>query len=80
MRGEMRFSQSLLLIVPVFAVCVAGNSTFAQGRTEPSIPKLYYEAVPNFFQLPAGENFVECCGIAVNSKGHAYVFIAASIR
>jgi len=37
-------------------------------------PKLNYEAVPNFFQLPAGENFVEPAGVAVNSKGHIYVF------
>jgi hypothetical protein len=68
------FRQSLLLIVPIFALCVSGNSTFAQRRTEPAFPKLNYEAVPNFFQLPPGENFVEACGIAVNSKGHIYVF------
>jgi DNA-binding beta-propeller fold protein YncE len=71
---ETGLRQSLLLIVPIFALCVSGNSTFAQGRTEPGIPKLNYEAVPNFFQLPAGKNFVECCGVAVNSKGHIYVF------
>ena len=40
----------------------------------PTIPKLSYEVVPDFFQLPAGENFIESAGIAVNSKGHIYVF------
>jgi DNA-binding beta-propeller fold protein YncE len=40
----------------------------------PTIPKLSYEVVPDFFQLPAGENVVESAGIAVNSKGHIYVF------
>jgi len=39
-----------------------------------AIPRLNYEAVPDFFQLPAGENFVEVAGVAVNSKGHVYVF------
>ena len=74
MPHETRCRQSLLLIVPIFVLCVSGNSTFAQESTEPAIPKLSYEAVPNFFQLPPGENFVECCGVAVNSKGHIYVF------
>jgi DNA-binding beta-propeller fold protein YncE len=74
MLHEVGFRQSLLLIASIFALCVSGESTFAQARTEPSLSKLSYEAVPNFFQLPAGESFVECCGVAVNSKGHIYVF------
>jgi DNA-binding beta-propeller fold protein YncE len=74
MLREAGFRRPLLLIVPIVALCVSGDSTFAQGRTEPATPKLNYEAVPNFFQLPAGENFVEPCGVAVNSKGHIYVF------
>jgi DNA-binding beta-propeller fold protein YncE len=43
-------------------------------RSEEAIPKLNYEAVPDFFQLPAGEHFVEVAGVAINSKGHIYVF------
>src|SRR5438552_2001159 len=43
-------------------------------RAEEPIPKLNYEAVPDFFQLPPGEHFVEVAGVAVNSKGHIYVF------
>src|SRR5438552_1543863 len=35
---------------------------------------LPYTVVPNFFQLPHGENFVEVAGIAVNSQGHIFVF------
>jgi DNA-binding beta-propeller fold protein YncE len=71
---EAGLRKLLHLIVLIFALCVASHSTFAQGRLEPGIPTLNYEAVPNFFQLPPGENFVECCGVAVNSKGHIYVF------
>src|SRR5438552_15445728 len=42
-----------------------------------AIPRLNYEAVPDFFQLPAGENFVEVAGVTVNSKEPVYVFHGA---
>jgi DNA-binding beta-propeller fold protein YncE len=54
-------------------VLLIATSRFASSGDEP-IPKLNYEAVPDFFQLPAGEHFVEAAGVAVNSKGHIYVF------
>src|SRR5262249_32539109 len=41
---------------------------------EEALPKLNYEVVADFFQLPADEHFVEVAGVAVNSKGHIYVF------
>src|SRR5262249_5104199 len=44
------------------------------ARAEEPIPKLSYEAVPDFFQLPADQHFVEVAGVAVNTKGHIYVF------
>jgi streptogramin lyase len=37
-------------------------------------PTLPYAIVRDFFQLPEGEHFVEPAGVAVNSKGHIYVF------
>lgn len=46
----------------------------AQVVEELGAPKLEYDAVLDFFQLPPGENFVEPAGVAVNSKGHIYVF------
>ena len=58
----------------LFVLCAPSRSVFAQVHAEPAIPKLNYEAVPDFFQLPAGEHFVEVAGVAVNSKGHIYVF------
>src|SRR5262245_3910304 len=74
MLHETGFRQCLLLIALILALGVSSDFTFAQAHSEPGIPKLNYEAVPNFFQLPPGENFVECCGVAVSSKGHIYVF------
>jgi len=38
------------------------------------LPKLNYEPIADFFQLPAVEHLVEPAGVAVNSKGHIYVF------
>jgi DNA-binding beta-propeller fold protein YncE len=57
----------------ILTAILAAASIFT-GRGQDQIPKLNYEAVPDFFQLPAGEHFVEVAGVAVNSKGHTYVF------
>src|SRR4029453_3478505 len=39
-----------------------------------SVPELAFDSVPNFLQLPPGMNFGEVPGVAVNSKGHIFVF------
>ena len=39
-----------------------------------SVPEIPYEAVANFFKLPPDLNFGEGAGVAVNSKGHVFVF------
>src|SRR5215471_8861446 len=74
MLHKVRLLKSLQLIALILALYILGDPVFAQVRTEAGIPRLNYEAVPNFFQLPAGQNLVECCGVAVNSKGYVYVF------
>jgi DNA-binding beta-propeller fold protein YncE len=45
-------------------------SSFAQ-QSAPDIP---FDSVPDFLKLPAGMNFGEVPGVAVNSKGHVFVF------
>jgi DNA-binding beta-propeller fold protein YncE len=52
------------------SILSAASVAFAQ-TTPAALP---YAFVPNFLQLPASENFVEPAGVAVNSKGHVYVF------
>jgi hypothetical protein len=37
-------------------------------------PDLGYKPVPDVFDLPQGMNFGPCSGVAVNSKGHLFVF------
>lgn len=45
-------------------------STFAQR----GVPELPFDSVPDFLKLPSGINFGEVSGVAVNSKGHVFVF------
>ncbi len=39
-----------------------------------SVPEIQFKSVPDFFKLPAGMNFGEVPGVAVDSKGNIYVF------
>src|ERR1700747_2154805 len=55
----------------LFLLCVLlASPLFAQQN----VPKLAFDSVPNFFKLPEGMNFGEVPGVAVNSKGHVFVF------
>jgi sugar lactone lactonase YvrE len=46
-------------------------ATVVAQQTAPEIP---FESVPEFFKLPPDMNFGEVSGVAVNSKGHIFVF------
>ena len=46
------------------------SPTFAQQ----SVPEIPFDSVPDFLKLPPGMNFGEVPGVAVNSKGHVFVF------
>jgi DNA-binding beta-propeller fold protein YncE len=54
--------------------CLNFCSVLALAQLPSSLPPLNYELVPDFFQLPAGEHFIEPAGVAVNSKGHIFIF------
>jgi sugar lactone lactonase YvrE len=53
------FALSLLLAAPAFPQ---------------SVPEIPFDSVPNFLKLPPGTNFGEVPGVAVNAKGHVFVF------
>ena len=56
----------------VIALCFfVGSCAFAQQASVPEIP---YQSVPNFLKLPTGMYLGEASGVAVNSKGHVFVF------
>jgi hypothetical protein len=63
----MKFSTILLLLAIVHTPC----SLSAQKSTVPEIP---YRSVPDFLHLPPDLYFGEVTSVAVNSKGHIFVF------
>jgi DNA-binding beta-propeller fold protein YncE len=42
--------------------------------SQQAVPDIPYDSVENFFKLPADLHFGEVSGVAVNSKGHVFVF------
>src|SRR5438045_5358551 len=80
------------LIVGGVAVLLLSGLVVAQGRggrgrggaAEPqnvpmsTAPEIPFDSVPDFFKLPDGVNFGEVPGVAVNSKGHVFVFTRAN--
>lgn len=63
------------LINLVYGLCLIAIPVFAEST---KLPDLGYKPVPDFFVLPAGANFGEVSGIALNSKGHIFVFNRSS--
>jgi DNA-binding beta-propeller fold protein YncE len=63
----------LHLAAEFLSFCILAGSVLGQLPPQP-LPELNYNVITNFFQLPPGEHLVEPAGVAVNSKGHIYVF------
>jgi hypothetical protein len=59
--------RALLLSLPVFF----GGLVFAQA---PRVPEIAYRSVQGFLKLPPDMYLAEVAGVAVNSKGHVFVF------
>jgi DNA-binding beta-propeller fold protein YncE len=60
----LAFAAVLLLPAPLFP--------------QPSVPEIRFHAQTDFFQLPPDLYFGEVAGVAVNSKGHVFVFSRGS--
>jgi len=43
-------------------------------RAQQAVPEIPFDSVPNFFKLPPDINFGEDAGVALNSKGHIFVY------
>ena len=50
------------------------SASIARRTRADDAPDLGYDPAPDLFQLPDGVNFGPCSGVAVNSKGHIFVF------
>jgi DNA-binding beta-propeller fold protein YncE len=46
----------------------------APALAQQSVPEIAFDSVPDYPKLPKGLNFGEVPGVAVNSKGHVFVF------
>ena len=46
----------------------------APAFAQQNVPDIAFDSVADFLKLPPGTNFGEVAGVAVNSKGHVFVF------
>src|SRR5579862_7662290 len=60
-----------IALAMALGITVFSSSLLAQGQTVPEIP---FESVPNFLKTPKDVYLGEVAGVAVNSKGHVFVF------
>src|SRR5436309_10023344 len=49
-------------------------STTSLLAQQPAVPEIRYHSVPDFLKLPTDLHLGEAVGVAVNSKGHVFVF------
>jgi DNA-binding beta-propeller fold protein YncE len=56
------------------ALILIGLLLFARGAVAQQPPEIRYKSVPDFLKLPADLYLGEVAGVAVNSKGHIFVF------
>ena len=63
--------KSSLFVTIVVSIAVLGGAGFAQ---QPAIPEIPFEPVPNLLELPPDLYLGEAAGVALNSKGHIFVF------
>ena len=56
----------------LLVICVLLAAALSSAQN--AVPEIAFDSVPDFFKLPAGMNFGEVPGVAVNSKGHVFVF------
>ena len=62
--------RTLKISAAVFASVLLAAPLIAQQN----VPELAFDSVADFPKLPDGMNFGEVPGVAVNSKGHVFVF------
>ena len=57
-----------------FAIALMLLASPAIAGAQQAVPEIPFDSAPNFFKLPADLNFGEDAGVAVNSKGHVFVY------
>src|SRR3982074_2563039 len=59
----------------ILILFLVAASLFAQ---QSPVPEIRYRSIPDFLKLPTDLYFGEVAGVAVNSKGHVFVFSRGS--
>jgi hypothetical protein len=57
-----------LVILPIIGLVAVLSAQ------QPSVPEIPYRSIPDFLKLPVDVYLGEAAGVAVNSKGHVFVF------
>lgn len=66
--------------VLILAVVMLGSTLLpAYAQTASPVPELQFESVPDPLTLPPDIHFGEVAGVAVNSKGHVFVFSRGNV-
>src|SRR5690242_21279141 len=55
-------------------LALASLPVLAQGASAQEVPQIAYDSVPDFLKLPDDVFLGEAAGVAVNSKGHVFVY------
>jgi sugar lactone lactonase YvrE len=61
-------------LVLLAGLLIAQKSTTPAFAQQGAVPEISYRSVANFLKLPEGMYLGEVAGVAVNSKGHVFVF------
>ena len=58
----------------LFAMILTASAALAQEPSPQTAPTIPFDSVPDFLKLPPDLYLGEAAGVAVNSKGHVFVF------
>jgi hypothetical protein len=68
-----------ILVKSLAVVLILSLACGALMLSQQRVPEIPFDSVPNFFKLPADLYFGEVGGVAVNSKGHVFVFSRGNV-
>jgi DNA-binding beta-propeller fold protein YncE len=63
----------LYVLLPLLALFLGGLQ-MKPAYAQQNVPEIQFDSVPDYPTLPPGMNLSEVPGVAVNSKGHVFVF------
>src|SRR5262249_58322217 len=72
--NSLQLGGSAVRALKISAAVFAGVLLAAPSMAQQHVPEIAFDSVADFPKLPDGMNFGEVPGVAVNSKGHVYVF------